>query len=200
MQEADEPARGGTGTQAAEPARTLSPIAAFLILLAIGAVALGAFLLTREDDAEPAARDRGPAFALTDEEAIERFRELEALYIRAYRQRDLSLLSQIYVPGSRIEETVAKEIRKLIRADVVPRPTFTTDELEVITNESSEITVRQTVEESSRFIHESGQDATGESGHQRLVVDWTLTRIGSRWLISDSLIIEAQDLPDQTES
>jgi hypothetical protein len=78
MQGAEEPAPGGTGTQAAEPARTLSPIAAFLILLVIAAVALGAFLLTRDESSEePSAPDRGPAFALTDEEAIERFKELD---------------------------------------------------------------------------------------------------------------------------
>ncbi|MDQ4028836.1 MAG: hypothetical protein M3214_12440, partial [Actinomycetota bacterium] len=155
MQGAEEPARGGTGTQAAEPARTLSPIAAFLILLVIGAVALGALLLTREDEAEdPSAHDRGPAFALTDEEAIERFRELEALQIRAYRQRNLSLISKVYVPGGEGEQIVAEEIRKLIRADVLDRSTFRTERIELIQNDESQIIVRQTEVQSSRFVHE----------------------------------------------
>jgi hypothetical protein len=196
MQEAEEPTRGGNEASA----RAMSPIAAFVILLAVVAAVFGAWLLTREDEPTPTPQDRGPAFALTNEEAIERFVELEALYLRAYRQRDLSLLSRIYVPGSRIETTVAREIRKLIRADVLPRPTLQTEQLEVVTNESSDITVRQTVEESSRFVHESGKDVTGEPGHQRLVIDWSLKLVGSRWLIADSLIIEADDLPDRKGS
>jgi hypothetical protein len=197
MQEADEPARGGTGTQATEPARTLSPIAAFLILLAIGAVALGAFLLTREDDAEPASRDRGPAFALTDEEAVERFKELDELRLRAYRERDLSLVSRIFAPGTPIANTATEEIRKLIRADVLDRPNFRTRKLEVVTKHSDKVTIRQTVEQSARFIHESGEDVTEETAHQLVVIDWYLTRIGSEWLISDSVIVGARDLPDR---
>jgi hypothetical protein len=194
MQEADEPARGGTGTQATEPARTLSPIAAFLILLAIGAVALGAFLLTREDDAEPAARDRGPAFALTDEEAIERFKELDELRLRAYRERDLSLLSRVFVPGTAIEHRVANEIRDLIRSDVTDRSVFNTERLETISNRQSHVTVRQVVVEEIRFVDESGEDVTAAPVHERLWIDWYLERVDSEWLVSNAVIIKAEDL------
>jgi hypothetical protein len=201
MQEAEEPARGGTGTQAAEPARMLSPIAAFLILLAIAAVGLGALLLSREERSEePSAPDRGPAFALTDEEAIELFKELEALQIRAYRERDLSLISKVYVPGGQGEKVVAEEIRKLIRADVLDRSTFRTERIELIRNDGSQVIVRQTEVQRSRFVHESGEDVTTDAAHQRLVVDWYLTRVGDQWFVEKELIVRAEDLPDREQS
>ena len=195
MQGAEEPARGGTGTQAAEPARTLSPIAAFLILLVIGAVALGALLLTREDEAEePSAPDRGPAFALTDEEAIERFHELAALHIRAYRERDLSLVSQIFVPGSRISETVTDEIRTLIRRDVIDQTTFESEKVEIVSNEPSQITMRQTVLQTPRFIKETGKAVTPNPAQQRLVIEWFLQPINSKWLVSEATVVDAKKL------
>jgi hypothetical protein len=69
--------------------------------------------------------------------------------------------------------------------------------LDVVSNEPDEVTVRQTVEQSAKFIHESGKDVTEESGHQRLVIDWYLERVDSSWLIAESLIIEAHDLHDE---
>jgi hypothetical protein len=194
MQEADEPARGGTGTQAAEPARTLSPIAAFLILLAIGAVALGAFLLTREDDAEPAARDRGPAFALTDEEAVERFKELDDLLTDAYRSRDLSVLSLILAPGSPIARTVVEEITDLKRRSIIPKPLFETRTVRILEKSDDQIVLQQVVVSDARFVTESGRDVTKPRTPELQTVNWTLQRVESKWLLFDSVIVDAEPI------
>jgi hypothetical protein len=194
MQEADEPARGGTGTQATEPARTLSPIAAFLILLAIGAVALGAFLLTREDDAEPASRDRGPAFALTDEEAIERFKELDDLLTDAYRSRDLSVLSLILAPGSPIARTVVDEITDLKRRSIIPKPLFETRTVRILEKSDDQIVLQQVVVSDARFVTESGRDVTKPRTPELQTVNWTLQRVESKWLLFDSVIVDAEPI------
>jgi hypothetical protein len=193
MQEAEEPTRGGNEASA----RAMSPIAAFVILLAVVAAVFGVWLLTREDEPTRTQPDRGPGFALTNEEAIERFKELDAMRLRAYRQRDLSLLSQIFVPDSAIARRVSHEIRRLIRVDVLDRPALRTERLEVISNTPTEIVVQQTVVEKSRFLHESGEDVTVDPAHQRLVIDWHLALVDSRWLIQSAFIVKTQDLPDE---
>jgi hypothetical protein len=196
MQEAEEPTRGGNEASA----RAMSPIAAFVILLAVVAAVFGGWLLTREDEPTPTQRDRGPAFALSDEEAIERFKQLEALQVRAYRRRDLSLLSRIFVPGGESERVAATEIRRLIRADVLDKSTFQTQNVGVIRNTPTKITVRQTVVERVRFVNEAGRNVTTNPVHERLVIDWYLVRVNSEWRVSREVVVAAHDVVGSNES
>lgn len=114
-----------------------------------------------------------PDFSLTDEEAIARFEELNALHVRAYENADIGLVSQFAGPGP-FKDQVVGELRQLQKDNVTASPLFETRELRVTSNAPNHIEMRQTVIFDVRFLDESGKDITKESGRERLVVDWSL--------------------------
>src|SRR5919106_5224254 len=74
-----------------KPSGGLSPVKAFFALLALLVAIGGLFLLTRPtDEPGPGSAPKSDNFALTDAEAIEKFKELEELKISAYREADAS--------------------------------------------------------------------------------------------------------------
>jgi hypothetical protein len=190
MQEAEEPTRGGNEASA----RAMSPIAAFVILLAVVAAVFGAWLLTREDEPTPTQRDRGPGFALTNEEAIERFKELDRLLTNAYRDRDQSLISLILAPDSPIKRTVVDEITNLKRKGIVPKPQFETRSVRVVDRSDDQIILQQVVVSDARFVTKSGRDVTKPRQPELQTVNWTLQLVQSKWLLFDALIIDAEPI------
>jgi hypothetical protein len=152
-------------------------------------------LLTREDEAEePSAPDRGPAFALTDEEAIERFRELDRLLTEAYRSRDLSDVSLILAPGSPIARTVVDEIMDLKRRSIIAEPLFETRTVRILEKSEDQIVLQQVVVSDARFVTESGKDVTKPRTPELQTVNWTLQRVDSKWLLFDSVIVNAEPI------
>lgn len=171
------------------------PLRVFLGLLAL-VLALGAVVLVTRD-VEPApppppAQSASPNFALTDEEAIARFKELHALLLTAYRQRDMSLLDSFLTENSPLRTRAVQEIRQLLRDRVFDRAKIESLVLRVLFNESDLITVRHKWIEYPRFVAESGQNVTSFEQPILQVVDWSLRPDHSVWKIFDSDVIRTR--------
>jgi len=145
------------GTQSEAPLgrrRSWLPAAA-LAIIAIAGVIAGAIIFTMDDGAPgapPTSSNNGAgAPTLTDQEAIDRYLELERLVIRAYRDVDLSLLPLIYAPDSPTRELVNRELNDLRddSAKLVLRRQ--TEAIEVVSRSRDEIILRQEVVVSARL-------------------------------------------------
>ena len=181
----------------------LSPGAAFLILLVVLAAAFGVGAL-RFDRASAELQplviraSNGPLPTpiadadrprpLSARQAIARFEALNALRLRAYRERDTSLFARYLVPNTPLTDVGVKEIKRLRRDGVTMRPNFVTQRLTVRRRTRSEIVVRQIVRQNPKFFNRSGRDITVPRPPKLVTVDWTLGPVGERWKISRSLI------------
>jgi hypothetical protein len=174
----------------------LSPVTVFLGLIAV-LIATGAIvLLTRDNPPEPppATTRTTSNFALTNTEAIARFKELHAIQLWAYRSHDVSLLSMVFSSDSVIGDTVSNEIRDLNRDDVSARPHYETQSLEVIENGTSAIRLQQTAVFRARFVDKHGKDITVGRKPELQVIEWTLHPQQGSWLIFDSRILQAEPI------
>ncbi|MGH2818057.1 MAG: hypothetical protein ACRDJS_06305 [Actinomycetota bacterium] len=176
-----------------EPAGGLSPAKAFFALLALLVAIGGLFLLTRSsEDPDPSSAPKSDNFALTDAEAIERFRELESLKIRAYRQTDASLIPKIFTSDSPVRGTVLKEIKELDSTRVTFDTRYETEKTNVESNSTSEIVVRQIVLVYPKFVDESGREVTVNDEPQRQTVDWFLRNVEGEWLLDKTVVIDSE--------
>jgi hypothetical protein len=180
-----------------KPAGGLSPAKAFFALLALLVAIGGLFLLTRpKEEPGPGPAPRSDNFALTDAEAIERFKELDELQIRALRERDETLLGKIYTPDSPLVASVVKSIRTLKRESVFDRTRDETQSLSVIENSQDEIRLRQEVVVTPKFVDEAGRDVTIDSRTELQTVEVLLHRNFDRWLIHDAVITQVEKTSD----
>jgi hypothetical protein len=176
-----------------KPAGGLSPAKAFFALLALLVAIGGLFLLTRpKEEPGPGPAPRSDNFALTDAEAIERFKELDGRVLSAYEDADPSLLSGTFTPTSPMKSTVVRELRTLKREGVHSESRFDTQRLSVASNGESTIQIRQIVVIYPKFVTESGEDVTENARVERQTIDWTLQRVDSAWLLHRSLIVRAE--------
>jgi hypothetical protein len=134
-----------------------------------------------------------PDFSLTDEQAIARFEELDELRVEAYRNADIGLVSDFAGPGP-FKDSVVNEIRGLKRDDIFARLLLTTEEIDVTTNQSDRVVLRQIVIFDVQFIDEKGNDVTRGGGEERFTVNWTLEPFSDKWLISESDAIDVERL------
>ena len=173
------------------------PVRVFLILAAF-MTAIGAFLwLTRSDPipespANATAPTESPDFSLTDEEAIARFKELDELSQLIYRERDQSLIPEVYIDGSRIAETVRNEVRRMARDGVYSATRFKTLTVEVTINTPSLIRLEQVVVVTPRFMSDSGDEVTGKERAQKQTVKWALKLEGQKWQIESATITSSE--------
>jgi hypothetical protein len=187
----------------------LSPGTAFLVLLGVLGVGfiLGEAVAQRAPELQPVTFQSatGPARAAGSDNvghprppsarrALARFNALNALRLRAYRTRDVTLLPRYLVPGSPLWGTGVREIRRMKRDGVTMRPRFDTKRLAVRLRTPAKIVVRQVVRQDPRFFSKSGRDITVPRAPQLVTVDWTLRRAGGRWLIARSWIQEVESL------
>lgn len=189
MQRAEEPSR-----LASEPERSgLRPVVAFLLLLVVIAIIGVVALLTRADPAPPGTTESRaePTFALTDEEAITRFKELHQLELTAYRNADPSLVDEVFTPDSPIAPTVRREIRILVRDDVVARPEYSNQSISVLRTSYTEIEFEQVATVESHFFGPDGREITTDDAHQRQTIRWTMRLVDSSWLLHDAVITKA---------
>ena len=172
------------------------PVRVFLVLMSV-IVAVGAVVLaTREDEPppQPPTQSPSPNFALTDAEAIARFKELRPLHLSAYRDRDLSVLSLVFTPESDVGETVTREIRRLLRDEVVAKPRYVRQKLSLLNNSSTEIRLVETVRFTARFFDESGNDITVGPAPETQVISWTLRPYDTKWFIDESEILRSKQV------
>jgi hypothetical protein len=149
-------------------------------------------LVTRSNQATTppvTGQGRSGTFSLTNAEAIAKFKELNRLRIRAYVQRDLTLVPLVAIPNSPAARTASREIRRLKADSVIPKPKFLTKRLTVAKNSASAVQIRQVLRYDLRFVDEHGNDVTGRDRPQRQVILWTLRLSESGdWLLSDGVI------------
>ncbi|MGH2750651.1 MAG: hypothetical protein ACRDK3_07235 [Actinomycetota bacterium] len=142
-----------------------------------------------EANESPGAGVAEPDFSLTDEEAIERFKDLEASQIASYEKVDITSVSDFAGPGS-FKDKVVKELRQLKRDDVYAILAMKDQVLEVTANTPEEISIEETVTLNIKFRDSSGGDVTSKGKPQRLVVDWTLEPFERGWLLTESTAID----------
>lgn len=172
------------------PRPGLPPVVAFLILvLVLVLIAVGVFLARVDNEVQAAATQPAatqPNFALTNEAAIARFKDLSSSINEAYKNRDMTALELFLTDDSPLRERGEKEIRQLIRDGVVAVPVFERRSIEIVSNAPDEIVIREVSVDSSRFKSESGKDLTQNPRDILRVVEWTLQLDGSTWKIFDS--------------
>lgn len=177
------------------PRTGLSPAIAFLLLAVVVALLAAAILLTRpEAQVEAAATNptsTAPNFALTNEEAIARFKELHQMRVQAYRSLDAAVLPRIYESGSEVLAIALNDLRRLSRDGVRDTSIFRTKSLAVMTNESDEVTIEQVVDVAPRFVSRGGKEVTTGPREVRRHVLWTLSLQGTQWVVADAVVTRA---------
>jgi hypothetical protein len=195
VQEAQE--SPGTAAQGplGEPRSRLGTVVVALIAL-IGIVA-GAIIFTRDTgapDAPPTDNAGAPA-TLTDEEAIDRYLELEQLIIRAYESRDPSLIALIYTPDSPTAAVARKELRDLRRQSVKAILNYETEKIDVTSRSDEEIILRQQVVAKARVKPIGDVKVRATPNNQRRDVRIILRKRDGDWLIYRSTIVDVEGLP-----
>ncbi|HEU4488943.1 MAG TPA: hypothetical protein VFS38_06610, partial [Actinomycetota bacterium] len=164
----------GLDPPSAYEGRALPPLGTVLALLALLAAAL---ILTRVvAGAPPTAQPlssyppkpaptlepaKAPVTAplLTRRQAIARYRVLDALRRRAYRERDVSLVTAYLTPDSGLQEVGVKEIGRLRSDGLVMRPRTHTRRITIRSLGRREIVVRHVSVQDPRFFSK-GKDIT----------------------------------------
>ena len=176
-----------------------SPIKAFLIIFALIILTTAIFLMTANgeettDATRSPSTNSTPDFSLTDEEAIARFEELNDLRLKSYADRDVSLVGLYVTSDGPLNPLVRREIRRLLRANVLDRTTFVTKSLDVSSNDSDEIEITQRVVESPKFIDETGEDVTAERFRELRTVEWILKPEDGIWKVYEIRVTDAKIL------
>ena len=157
-------------------------------------VGLTWYLTGSSAEPTPTETPTPPDFSLTDEEAIARFKELDQLRQRMYRDRDASLVSVIYADGSPVQKRVLEDLQVLRRDRVLSRTTFETESLRVESTDAGEVKLMQVVVVDPNFVSESGSPVEGSNVTQRLTIEWTLVPQAGEWLLHDSVITDSEKL------
>ena len=179
----------------------ISPIKAFAGLVALLIVSGAIILLTKpetsaqDSEANIAASDN---FALTDAEAITRFRTLRRLLIRAVASRDVSLLPAIFTSDSPNMKETEAAIHRLLRDRVIDKSRVHIISVEVLNNWPERIRISERVRLVPCFIAESGRDVTASNKIVEQVNRWVLVFSNSSWklakgVLQDDRIIRSMD-------
>lgn len=191
-------------TKTRTPAEDLPPsrpgwiraVAILGVVALLGGTLYGAWqaVAGNEDPSPTDPRASEPDFSLTDEQAIARFKELEALQISAYENVDLTAVSDFAGPGP-FKDKVVQELRQLKKDDVFAVLSMRNQQLEVTRNTTNEISIEETVTLNIRFQASDGGDATTNGRPQRLVVAWTMESFDKGWLVTESTAIDTIESP-----
>jgi hypothetical protein len=192
MQEVTEASRSETGRV---PRSRLSPGKAFAVL-GVVLVAAGAVLLVTRPEAEPPATGipESKNFALTNSEAIERFKDLHSLLLSATRDRDDESLPRVLTPDGHAMEKATAAISELKNDRVLDLTRVQTVKARVTTNTADLIHVDQESVLSPCFMTSSGKDVT--TSHDRIArtVRWTLRQEAGVWLIDQGDLLSERTI------
>jgi hypothetical protein len=173
---------------------------AALVLVAAAGVIAATIIFTMDSGAPDAPPTRSDSNAgaptLTDQEAIDRYLELEDLIVLAYRNADVTLIPHIYTPDSPTADVARKELRQLMRDDVRAILTYSTESIEVTSRSTDGIVIRQEVTARARVRPSGDVDVKSTPNNQRRTVRTTLRESGGRWLIYRSVIVDVQRLAE----
>ncbi len=174
-------------------ALAIALVAGLLIAAIQGVTSSGADPDPNPNPGGAAGTKSEPDFSLTDEEAIERFQELEQRQIEAYRHADIKLVSDFAGPGP-FKNQVVRELRKMRKDDVTAVLRSKGQELLLVRNESTEITIQETATIDIQFLDQAGKNVTTKGEPQRLVIEWQLEPFDTGWLITESVAVESVPL------
>lgn len=172
----------------------LSPKKAFILLLAILALSGAALLMTRPEsrvDTQSVDIPESNNFALTNAQAIDRFRELDNLRMSAMTEKDPSLIPLATTTDSPLRELAYADIRELEKRDVTVKPRFETLALSVHGNYQSRILLDQRVLQAPRFFDEEG-NLLDSSDPQLRTVRWELHLEQGQWFLFDSEVLSSR--------
>jgi hypothetical protein len=175
----------------------LSPVRAFVVLAIVLTILVGIGLIaTSNKDAVP---DDQPIpetknFALTNKQAIARFKQLKELGLRATQQADPSLVSSVFAAGSPLEERSIRIIQELRRDQVKDMIRYESLNVEVTSNESNLIRIRETRKLYPCFVTPTGRDVTKSPKVVRQVIMWEMTLVGSEWRLARADLLDDKRL------
>lgn len=182
----DEQTETRAAANVSRPGR--SPIVVFVVLLALVlAVAVGAVVTRKSPEADATAPPiEHTNFALTDAEAIARFKELNSLLLRSYRRRDVSLVDTYLVPDSPLYKRAVQEIDKLLSDGVRDKAVFEGEVDRVLSSSPDSIVIRHRTIEYPHFVSENGRDVTASPHPIVEIVDWTMRQDSGTWRLFNS--------------
>jgi hypothetical protein len=200
-------AKSTSGTRLTSPAPVadtpdstpLSPIKVFVGLVVLLIVAGTIAYVTKPEanvQNSKAGLPESNNFALTDAEAIARFKELDAIRLRAFQDRDPSVIPNYVTSDSPLTSNLYADIDKLLVKKVVFDPNLTTKDLVVRSNTSDRIVIRQQAIEAPIFRSEKGEILSKDRARLALTVEWVLEREDSAWKIYESTVVSSQRLDD----
>ncbi len=194
MEKTGASAVGESSQEQAPSGGPLSPARAFALVLAVAVVAAAVLYLSnaREDRAAPAAAPVTPDLSLTDAEAIAQWEDLYGFIRAAYRDRDLTLMSEALTTDSPMRPRMIKGIRGIIRDRVLYKTGYDTKSISVTSNLPNLIQLRQVVLVSPRIVDEFGKDVTLNPVVERRVVEWLMRLEGTKWLLHEGTIVKAE--------
>ena len=183
--------------EADSPSGPLSPIRVFVGLVVLLIVAGTIIYVTKPEASVQNAEAGLPEsnnFALTDAEAITRFKELRQLAVQAARTRDLALLSNIFTADGPTFSKAESSIDRLLADNIIDQTAVRTLTINVVTNSSSEITLTEASVLTPCFVNEKGVDLTKSKRPVRQSVRWSLRQRNGVWLIDDAVLITDKTL------
>ena len=193
----------------------LSPVRAFLLLMALLVLA-GVILLltTRPERAEPIRMERSQAAGETGApqenpesrtkqhptkaEAKKIFQDLQGLVYKATRKRSLSILTKALAPGGTSFKPASESIRKLLRDDVLDKTKFRSIDVRVLKVRKGQIRVKEERRLLPCFVTEGGVDVTRGPPAVKQVTLWALHRFGQNWLIESAEVKKQRALGRST--
>jgi hypothetical protein len=159
------------------------------MLAAVAVVVPLTILATRPDAAtRTPGPARGPDFSLTDEEAIAEFEDLRSGALAAVRNRDHSLLDEIFTLDGPVRKRAQREIESLAAADVADESVFVSDEITVLRNAPDEIMILEESRLRPCFRNADGEDVSEGPAEVSQTALWTLRLADTRWLLHDAVI------------
>jgi len=176
--------------------RAVSPIKAFLAL-AVVAIAAMAAIWNGNRDVIPALHPPStPQSAtaeqpvVTDREAAELFRKLNAEAVAAVQARDASRLDELFTATGPSGRRAERAIENLTKSGVRDRTQYEIEAVSVISKTSARIRVRVRTRIRGCYVDRNGKDVT--VGPEEVVQSsvWTLIRDDERWLLHDAIIRE----------
>jgi hypothetical protein len=201
------PNRNGARPSNDEPSG-LSPVKTFFALLGVVGVVSALGLYAGRDQSKVVSNapeelpgpnqeraDAAPSLPRA-REVLRSFTRLKRLWVRAYRQRDVGLVSSFRAPNSSPRfRLIDNEIRQLKRDHVLVRSLARSQRLSIVSVGRTKARIREIVVEAPKFVNERNRkDITSHKVTQRLNIVWTMKRYGSVWRLFRSVIVGAQRL------
>lgn len=171
----------------------VSPIKAFLVLGAVVAATIGIVIATRPDPAPPAEPPTSTTVP-TEAEAIEIFNDLHELWLRSYREHDVTLVKSYAAPDAPVLNST-EEIAQLARDGVRDETRVVVEDIQVVRTTAKEMKLAQTVREYPRFVDEkTGSNLTASGKPQRQTIQWTVRLYPIGWRLYRSVVTSTENL------